>query len=114
MTMGIARKPIQLNMPPIHHPKTLRNPSRCILSMAKISGGIFPIAHQCSIRFLEVATVPTVQRVDEATPNGGDYSEIVYMNDSGDVVDVSVATKCAIRECAADGSLICETFGMLS
>ncbi len=58
-----------------------------------------------------MATVSTVQRIDEGTPNGGDYSEIVYMNDSNDVVDESVATKCVIRECTADGSLICETFG---
>ena len=58
--------------------------------------------------------MPTAQRIDETTPNGGVYSEIVYMNDSGDVVDEAVATKCVIRECAADGSLICETFGVLS
>ena len=55
-----------------------------------------------------------VQRVDELTPNGGDYSEIIYMNDNWDVVDEDVATKCVIRECAADGSLICETFGVIS
>lgn len=73
-----------------------------------------PIAHQYSMRFLEVATVPTVQRIDEPTPNGGDYSEIIYMNDNWDVVDEDVATQCVIRECAADGSLIRETFGILS
>lgn len=48
--------------------------------------------------------MPTAQRIDETTPNGSDYSEIVYMNDSGDVVDESVATKCVIRKCTADGS----------
>lgn len=36
------------------------------------------------------------------------------MNDNWDVVDEDVATKCVIRECAADGSLICETFGVIS
>lgn len=76
--------------------------------------GSTPIAHQYSMRFLEVATVPTVQRIDEPTPNGGDYSEIIYMNDNWDVVDEDVATQCVICECAADGSLICETFGILS
>ena len=66
------------------------------------------------MRFLEVATVVTVQRIDEPTPNGGDYSEIIHMNGNWDVVDEDVATQCVIRECAADGSLICETFGILS
>nr|DAW35690.1 MAG TPA: hypothetical protein [Caudoviricetes sp.] len=36
------------------------------------------------------------------------------MDDNFDVVDEDVATKCVIRECAADGSIICETFGVLS
>ena len=58
--------------------------------------------------------MPTAQRIDETTPNGSDYSEIVYMNDSGDVVDEAVATKCVIRKCTADGSLVYETFGTLS
>lgn len=58
--------------------------------------------------------MPTVQRIDETTPSGGDYSEIVYMNDNGDVADETVATKCVIRECTADGSLVYETFGTLS
>lgn len=58
--------------------------------------------------------MPTVQRIDETTPSGGDYSEIVCMNDNGDVTDEAVATKCVIRECTADGSLVYETFGTLS
>ena len=52
-----------------------------------------------------------VQRVDEPTPSGGDYAEIIYMDDNFDVVDEDAATKCVIRECMADGSLVCETFG---
>ena len=65
-----------------------------------------------------VTTVSEVQRVDEPTPNGGDYSEIIYeiiyMDDNFDVVDEDVATKCVIRECTADGSLVCETFETFS
>ncbi len=51
-------------------------------------------------------------RVNEKTPNGGDYSEIFFMNDAGEVVDESNATKCAIRECKLDGTLLNETFGV--
>ena len=50
-------------------------------------------------------------RTEGPTPSGGAYSEIIFFNDSGDVVDESVATRCVIRECAADGSLIAETWG---
>lgn len=56
----------------------------------------------------------TAQRIDEKTPSGGDYSEIVYLNDAGDIVDETLATNCIIRECTADGLLICETFGLIS
>ena len=48
------------------------------------------------------------KRINEPTPNGGAYSEIHFFNDAGEHVDESKATKCAIRECMADGSLICE------
>lgn len=41
------------------------------------------------------------ERIYGATPNGGDYSELCYL-DGGRVV---------IRECKADGTLICETWG---
>ena len=47
----------------------------------------------------------------EKTPNGGDYSEIVFFDDSNNIVDESYATKCVIRECKEDGTLICETWG---
>lgn len=51
-------------------------------------------------------------RIDEKTPNGGDYSEIFYMDDFGNAVDEVSATKCVIRECKADGTLVNETFGI--
>ena len=51
-------------------------------------------------------------RMNEKTPNGGDYSEIFFMNDAGEVVDESAATKCAIRECKSDGTLVNEIFGV--
>lgn len=51
-------------------------------------------------------------RIDEPTPNGGDYSEIFYLDSNMNPVDESVADKCAIRECKADGSLLSETFGL--
>ena len=50
-------------------------------------------------------------RVDEPTPNGGDYSEIYYFNDNGDVVDQEDATRCVIRECKNNGELLNETWG---
>ena len=55
----------------------------------------------------------TIERVDEKTPSGGDYSELVYLNDDMEPVDESVATKCVIRECMSDGTLVNETFGVL-
>ncbi len=51
-------------------------------------------------------------RTNEKTPNGGDYSEIFFMNDIGEMVDESVATKCVIRECKLDGTLVNEIFGV--
>lgn len=52
-----------------------------------------------------------VQRIEEPTPNGGDYSEIHYFDDGNNPVDEADATKCVIRECRADGELISETWG---
>lgn len=48
------------------------------------------------------------------TPNGGDYSKIVYMNDDDEVVDESVATQCRILEYKKNGKLVQETFAFLS
>ena len=44
------------------------------------------------------------------TPNGGDYSEIFYMDDDGKYVDKRVATKAVIYECKNDGTAINRTF----
>ena len=55
----------------------------------------------------------TYKRVNKKTPNGGDYSEIYYLDDEHNVVDAKIATKCIIRECKKDGTLIRETWGIL-
>jgi len=52
----------------------------------------------------------TYYRTDEPTPSGGDYSEIYFFDDKDNNVDETVATKCVIRECKANGDLIMETF----
>ena len=54
----------------------------------------------------------TRKRTNGKTPNGGDYSEVVFLNDAGDSVDETVATKCVIRECKADGTLVNEIIGI--
>ena len=54
----------------------------------------------------------TYKRCNGPTPSGGAYSDIYYFNDNGESADEAVATKCVIRECAADGSLLCETWGI--
>ena len=51
------------------------------------------------------------ERIEEPTPNGGDYSEIYYQDDDGNPVDESEATRFVVRECKADGTLINEIFG---
>ena len=48
------------------------------------------------------------------TPSGGDYSEIVFFNDDGDVVEEKDATCCVIRECKDDGSIVNETWGVVN
>lgn len=53
------------------------------------------------------------ERIDEKTPNGGDYSELYYLDDNGNVVDEKDATRCVIRECTNDGELIKETFAVI-
>lgn len=53
-------------------------------------------------------------RTNEKTPAGGDYSEMVFLNDKLEVVDEKVATRCVIRECKKDGTLIQETWGALA
>lgn len=53
------------------------------------------------------------KRVNEPTPGGGSYSEVYYLDQHGNIVDESVAERCCIRECAADGSLLQETYGII-
>lgn len=52
----------------------------------------------------------THERYNRPTPNGGDYSEIFYMDDNGNYVDKKVATKAVIYECKNDGTAINRTF----
>lgn len=47
------------------------------------------------------------------TPNGGAYSEVYFFDNSGNTVDEADASKCVIRECAENGELICETWGVV-
>ena len=51
-------------------------------------------------------------RDNDPTPNGGAYSEIVFLDEKGNMVDEKVATRCVIRECLVDGTLLCETYGL--
>ena len=53
----------------------------------------------------------TQEKIIEKTPNGGDYSEIFYFDYNGNPIDSDKATRCIIRECKNDGSLVNETFG---
>lgn len=50
-------------------------------------------------------------RDNNPTPNGGAYSEIHFFDDDGNSVDEAEATRCVIRECAADGDLLNEIWG---
>ena len=53
----------------------------------------------------------TSERSDHVTPNGGDYSEIFYLDENGNSVDKEMATRAVIKEYKKDGTLIYETFG---
>lgn len=48
------------------------------------------------------------------TPAGGDYSEIIFFDREGKVVDEEQAVRCIIRECKADGTLVRETWGTVN
>ncbi|SEK22687.1 hypothetical protein SAMN02910353_00214 [Ruminococcus sp. YRD2003] len=50
-------------------------------------------------------------RIYEPTPNDGDYSELLYFDKYGKVVESEEnAVSGVIRECRSDGTLICETW----
>lgn len=51
------------------------------------------------------------KRINEKTPNGGDYSEIFFFDKKGNPVDEENAVRCIIRECKKDGTLVNEIFG---
>ena len=51
-----------------------------------------------------------VEKIKGKTPNGGDYSELYYMNDKGEACEKSEATNGILRECKKDGTLVMETF----
>lgn len=54
----------------------------------------------------------TYEKIVGKTPNGGDYSEIFYLDKSGKAVDQEKAEKCIIRECKNNGELVNETFAI--
>lgn len=50
-------------------------------------------------------------KIIEPTPNGGDYSELLYFDKNGKVIETEDhAVSGVIRECKFDGTLICETW----
>ena len=53
----------------------------------------------------------TYKKVLYNTPVGGVYSEIYYFDSNLNNVDEKIASKCIIRECKSDGTLVKETFG---
>ena len=52
------------------------------------------------------------KKVIHNTPAGGVYSEIYYFDLDWNNVDEENASKCIIRECKSDGTLVKETFGI--
>ncbi|WP_299052522.1 hypothetical protein [uncultured Eubacterium sp.] len=53
------------------------------------------------------------EKIEEKTPNGGDYSEIYYMDKGGNPTDKEDAVTCIIRECKSDGTLLNEIHGTI-
>ncbi|MBS4008706.1 MAG: hypothetical protein KGZ45_09845 [Clostridium sp.] len=58
--------------------------------------------------------MPTHKSHKGQTPAGGVRSDIVYMDDKGNVVAKKEATWAKIRELDKDGKVILETFGAIS
>lgn len=52
------------------------------------------------------------RKVEERTPNNGAYSEIYFFDESGHIVDETVAVRLVIRECNERGELLKETWGI--
>ena len=53
------------------------------------------------------------ERINERTPSGGTYSEIYDFDKDGKPADKSQAVRCVIRECAENGDLIHEIWGVV-
>ena len=52
----------------------------------------------------------TSERIMGKTLNGGDYSEIFYFDEDGNLTDPQKAVRCIIRECKMNGELVNEIF----
>ena len=49
-----------------------------------------------------------MERINEPTPNGGDYSEVHYLDEKHNEVPEDEAKYCIIRELKNDGTLVNE------
>ncbi|MBS3948404.1 MAG: hypothetical protein KGZ57_08910 [Dethiobacter sp.] len=58
--------------------------------------------------------MPTHEVYEGPTPAGGVRSDIVYMDDKGNVVDKARSTWAKIRELDQHGNVIMETYGTIS
>lgn len=55
-----------------------------------------------------------IERVDGATPNGGDYTLAVFVDDEGNEVEKAKATQVMVSEFTLSGYLVAETTGTLT
>lgn len=55
----------------------------------------------------------TRERVDGKTPNGGDYSEIFYLDKDHNEVEPEEAAEFILWECKKDGTIISTTRGLM-
>lgn len=53
------------------------------------------------------------KRENGKTPNGGDYSEITFFNDAGEMVDEKIATNFILNECKKDGAIVGTIYGRI-
>ena len=51
------------------------------------------------------------ERIDERTPNGGDYAIVYYMDKDGNPCKSEQAEKCEIVEYKNDGTFVMSTLG---
>lgn len=54
------------------------------------------------------------RRKDGPTPNGGTYSVVYFLDDSGELVDEAEATNVELVEFDAEGSQVFRTYGQLT